>query len=325
MATIALWTTAGVAGLVIASLIWIWAGYRRLVRDNRAALAEGSLVVNTPSGPVEYTTTGDGFPVLISHGGAGGYDQGLTTARLYLGDGLTAVAPSRFGHLRTPLAADSSAAAQADAYAQLLDALGIERVAVLGTSGGGPSSLQFALRHPNRVATLVLSAAVSQYVPPRRTGVYRADFGYYLATKLFRKIALRAIGVTKDVEARLTAAERATLDELFRSMHPISLRREGLFHDIQEWADRDRWANDYPLERITAPTLVVHAVDDVVVPFAHAQHTADSIPGARLVSLPSGGHMRFGHGAAVREEVTAFIRDHAKAAVDGYASSASGG
>ena len=66
------------------------------------------------------------------------------------------IAVSRFGYLRTPLPEDASAAAQADAHACLLDALNIKRAAVLGTSAGGPSSLQFALRHPGRTAALVL-------------------------------------------------------------------------------------------------------------------------------------------------------------------------
>jgi pimeloyl-ACP methyl ester carboxylesterase len=51
---------------------------------------------------------------------------------------------SRFGYLRTPLPADASAAAQADAHACLLDALGIRRAAIVGASAGAPSAMQFA-------------------------------------------------------------------------------------------------------------------------------------------------------------------------------------
>jgi len=139
MGTIVVWVSLGIVVLVIASLVPIWRSYRHLVVGNRVAVAEGSMLLKTASCPIEYATAGHGFPVLISHGGAGGYDQGLMTARLYIGEGLMAVAPSCFGHLRTPLASDSSATAQADAYAQLLDELGINRAAILGVSGGGPS------------------------------------------------------------------------------------------------------------------------------------------------------------------------------------------
>jgi len=51
---------------------------------------------------------------------------------------------------------DASPAAQADAHACLLDALNIIKVAVVGVSAGAPSSMQFALRYPERISSLVL-------------------------------------------------------------------------------------------------------------------------------------------------------------------------
>lgn len=87
---------------------------------------------------------------------AGQSGQGLEIAEPLARAGLRVIAVSRFGYLRTPLPADASAAAQADAHACVLDALGIRRAAVLGVSAGGPSALQFALRHPERTAALVL-------------------------------------------------------------------------------------------------------------------------------------------------------------------------
>jgi 2-hydroxy-6-oxonona-2,4-dienedioate hydrolase len=48
---------------------------------------------------------------------------------------------------------------QADAYALLLDTLGIERAAVFGYSGGGPSAIQFAFRHAERTSALILLAS----------------------------------------------------------------------------------------------------------------------------------------------------------------------
>src|SRR6185503_12072375 len=74
------------------------------------------------------------------------------------------IAMSRFGYLRTPLPADASPAAQADAHACLLDALKISRAAVIGASAGAPSSMQFALRHPDRCSALVLLVPAA-YVP----------------------------------------------------------------------------------------------------------------------------------------------------------------
>jgi CubicO group peptidase (beta-lactamase class C family) len=51
-----------------------------------------------------------------------------------VGEGFRIIAPSRIGYLRIPLPQDASPAAQADAYACLLDALNISKVAVVGVS-----------------------------------------------------------------------------------------------------------------------------------------------------------------------------------------------
>jgi pimeloyl-ACP methyl ester carboxylesterase len=64
----------------------------------------------------------------------------------WIGDGFRAVAPSRFGCLGSPLPPGATAADQADAYAVLLDALGIERAAVVGFSAG--TRLGDAVRAP---------------------------------------------------------------------------------------------------------------------------------------------------------------------------------
>lgn len=302
------------AGITLVAGLRAGSRYRAETRANLARLPLGSHVLDTGAGPTEYAVAGEGFPVLVAHGGAGGYDQGLLIAQSYLGEGLRAIAPSRFGYLRTPLAPDSSAPAQADAYAHLLDALGLERAAIVGVSAGGPSSLQFALRHPERCAALVLSAAVSRYLPARATGIYTSDFGYWFASTYLRRSALRSVGVTRELEASLGPAERLYLDRLFRSMSPFHLRLPGQLHDIEEWADEDRWAADYPLEKIIAPTLVIHAVDDTVVPFSHAEHTTQTIPGARLMRLASGGHFRLGHSERSRQEITRLLLAHSREA-----------
>lgn len=78
--------------------------------------------------------------------------------------GFRVIALSRFGYLRTPLPADASAAVQADVHACLLDALNIRRAAIIGASAGAPSAMQFALRHKERTAVLVLLVPAA-YVP----------------------------------------------------------------------------------------------------------------------------------------------------------------
>ena len=129
--------------------------YRQYRADMSLAyqrVSSGGKMIETACGPIQYTEFGDGAPMLIVHGAGGGYDQGAYFARLIGGD-FHWVAPSRFGFLGSPVPVGADSAQQADAYACLLDVLGIDRVGVVGVSMGGPSSLLFALRHPQRTTS----------------------------------------------------------------------------------------------------------------------------------------------------------------------------
>jgi len=112
--------------------------------------------IQTPYGSVQYAEHGQGPPLLFSHPLVGGFDVGLGCAESWIGDGFRVIAPSRFGYLGSSLPPGVMPADQADAYALLLDALGIERAAIVGYSAGGPSVIQFALRHPDRTSGLIL-------------------------------------------------------------------------------------------------------------------------------------------------------------------------
>ena len=131
----------------------------------RAHAAQGSVLLQTRCGPIEYQEAGAGVPLLAVHGSGGGHDQGMAFAGALAKQGIRVLAMSRFGYLRTPMPADASAAAQADAHVCLLDALGIRQAAVMGGSAGAPSALQMAIRHPDRVSALVLLVPLA-YKPP---------------------------------------------------------------------------------------------------------------------------------------------------------------
>ena len=66
----------------------------------------------------------------------------------------------------------------------------------------------------------------------------------------------------------------------------------------------------YPLEKITAPTLVVHAADDRMVPVDHGHLVANGIQSSRFVELSSGGHMMIEHHQIIGAEIRFFIKKH---------------
>ncbi len=121
-----------------------------------AAAPSRSRLVETSAGAVEYAEADDGPPLLMIHGSGGGFDQGLAMGAPLVARGWRLIATSRFGYLRSEVPPDSSHTAQADALAELLDALGIARAPVLGGSAGAMSAASFAARHPGKCAALVV-------------------------------------------------------------------------------------------------------------------------------------------------------------------------
>jgi pimeloyl-ACP methyl ester carboxylesterase len=232
--------------------------------------------------------------------------------------GLRVIAMSRFGYLRTPLPADASATAQADAHACLLDALNLERVAVVGGSAGAPSALQFALRHPQRTTALALVVPVAYLPrpgnePPVRPSrallllfdtALRWDFLYWAAIRLAPDTVLRAVMATPPEQvAASDISEQARLYGALEQGLPVSARRAGLLNDGAVLTTLPR----YPLERITAPTLVISTANDLFGTYAIAQFTASQIPRARFVGFPDGGHLWVGHHEALVTEITALV------------------
>lgn len=167
----------GFVSAFAAFLYWIFRRDRILILND---LRVGSDVRVLDSGWVEFTRLGAGPTVLILHGALGGYDQGLAIAELLPQDRLQVIPVSRVGYLRSGLSTGQTAENQADSYAMSLDALDIEQVAVIGVSGGGPTAIQFALRHPDGCWGLGLISTITQQprgLPPFfRTVLAAQDF-----------------------------------------------------------------------------------------------------------------------------------------------------
>ncbi len=94
----------------------------------RLAAVDRTTVV-TRFGTVEYAERGSGEPPLAMHGFFGGCDEALLSLR-GLAAGRRVIAPSRFGYLGSSMPAGATVAAQADAFAALLDGLGMDRLDV---------------------------------------------------------------------------------------------------------------------------------------------------------------------------------------------------
>jgi pimeloyl-ACP methyl ester carboxylesterase len=277
------------------------------------------------SGPIEYRLERRGDDVLVvMHGGH-------MRAGLVLGEdsfeagGFTVLAPSRPGYGRTPLRAGPTPAQFADAVAELCAALGITRVAaVVGISGGGPTAVTMAARHPGLVQRLVLISAVGfRPWPDLRTrlgahvafrpGVEAVTWaGMRLFLRAAPTAALRVVltGVSNHPAAAVAELQddnRATLLTLFSAMRS----GQGFLNDLRPTPD--------VTAAVTQPTLVIAARADRGVPFAHAESLTAGIRSAELLESHARSHLVWfaPDWPALAARITAFLTAKRQASSDG--------
>lgn len=241
---------------------------------------------------------GSGVPVLLVHGG--GYDAaGISWFRLVevFAPGRAVLAPDLpgFGGTRgvAPL---GSADALADLLAELLAAVAVPRVVVIGVSMGGDVALRLALRHPDAVAALVAIAPGGLVERVGRRSLHALAWaGSRIPDAVLRpltRVAGRFAGATirgfvrdastlpPEVVAEFAAEGRAPGSGLaYGAYNRWAIARAGMPHHL-----RDRVAD------LAAPTLLVHGTDDPMVPIEGSRLAAARMPDATLLELHGVGH-----------------------------------
>ena len=175
----------------------------------------------------------------------------------------------------------------ADDTAALLDALGLDRVHLVGLSMGGMIAQEVALRHPDRLVSLTsISSTPAAHIgkptpeasatlmwPAPKTEAEAGD----LAVNVYRVVGSPAYA--RDVDWI-----RAQGEESFRRSDK-SAGKVRQFGAILVSPDRRPG-----LAHITVPTLVLHGVEDPLIQVEGGHETAAAVPGARLVTYPGMGH-----------------------------------
>ena len=291
-----------------------------------AEIQSGGEIAETARGSVEFQRRGEPPYILFLHGTPGGHNQGIF-AEDFAQEGFGIITPSRPGYLRTPIETGPGFDDAADACSALLDSLDIERVAVYAVSGGGPTGIEFAARHPDRINALILEVAVSGTYAPEVSAAAMAMMSSSLVGWLQRQLLARfpkvVVSQMVKMESTLSAEDRSRVTkdilanrdkiELLRQfmdgMPPFDLLRTGFENDLSRFAAIER----LPMAAITCPTLVSHGTHDDDVPFAHGETSAREIVGAQLHRVEKGWHLlALGDGAdEVRRVQLEFLRKHA--------------
>jgi pimeloyl-ACP methyl ester carboxylesterase/DNA-binding CsgD family transcriptional regulator len=205
--------------------------------------------------------------------------------------------------------ADLSFEAMVGDLGDVVDALGLAHFDLLGMSQGAAIGIAYAVTHPGRVRSLVLCGGYARGHDHReRTPEQRADaeilldlirVGWGTQNPKFRRVFATMFFPDGSPE------QFNAFDELQRvSASPdVAYRLRHMFDEIDV---------TQLCPRVTAPTLVLHARDDGVVPLEEGRLLAALIPGARFVPLEGRNHILLpGSSAAARffDEVRAFLTD----------------
>lgn len=228
------------------------------------------------------------YPVVLVHGGQAWAFTWRHQLEPLAAAGYRAIAPDLpgSGYSDLPRDYDYSIEGLSRFLSSLLDALQIGRAAFIASSAGGPPVLDFAIRHPKRVAALILDSTCG--VPHSEPFLWRLVRLPLVgeATKF-----LLTPGLVRDNLRQMVHDKTLITDDIVTGYYE-PLHRPGAWQ-AQLKLER-RWQPGWVeanLERITAPTLVVWGKDDPVHPLKMAHEFGRRIQRAQVEILPACGHL----------------------------------
>jgi pimeloyl-ACP methyl ester carboxylesterase len=157
---------------------------------------------------------------------------------------------------------------------------------LVGISMGGFISIELAIRHPELVEKLVLvstgaGGVVRVQAKPEMLALLMWNETEEVET--FTRRGYTAFAANGYMTAHPEDLDRVAKDATAKPMSPESFQRQlsaVIAHDASDL-----------LDKITAPTLIIHGQDDPLMPYANGQYLAEHIKGAKLSTYPGVGHL----------------------------------
>jgi pimeloyl-ACP methyl ester carboxylesterase len=260
----------------------------------------------------------DGAPVLFHHGTPSSGIPFDAHARLAEEQGVRLVSYDRAGYAESTRDPGRDIAAVARDAVAIADALGIERLATWGLSGGGPHALACAALAPERFAAVATVGGVAPYGATGLDWLARmgeanvAEFGAALAgeDELRPALEAEAAGLASSSTGELIAAMSTLLSppdvaavEGPLGEYLLGSFTRGLSHGVDGWVDDDlAFTRDWGFEpaELGRPVLVVQGRQDLMVPRDHGTWLAARIPGAEAWFSDDEGHLTLFQPPSVR-------------------------
>jgi pimeloyl-ACP methyl ester carboxylesterase len=247
----------------------------------------------------------DGFPVLYHHGTPGSgtlYERWETP-------GVRLVAYDRAGYGGSSRRPGRSVADVVGDVEAIADALGFERYATWGLSGGGPHALACAALCDDRLIAAASLAGVGPWEAPGLDWLAGMGEGN---VKEFELVLAGEEALRPSVEQERAGLMPITAEQLREAMAPhlsptdsgaltgdlAAYFRANMHHGLADGADG--WIDDdlafvkpwgFELAQIDRPVLVMQGRDDLMVPPAHGEWLAQNVPGAEPRIDPAQGHL----------------------------------
>ena len=271
--------------------------------------ANTSKRVKTKNWDIHYNEAGEGFPLVLVHGGGPGasgwsnYNPNIPYLSQYFR--VIAIDLPGWGQSQPVAYEDRD---NSGVLAEFLETLGIAKAAVVGNSMGGASVIRLAYERPDLVSHLITMGSPSG-VP----GLFEAG-GLTEGVKVLERAY-----VEPSMETVRALTEIMTFDH---SNITDELVAERLKNTLAQKAHVDNWIgghgkgpmvrlNQEKIPTITAPTLLMHGRDDRVTTFAHAIRLAGMIRNSRAVIVNRCGHwLQLEHANEFNSTVRRFLEDN---------------
>ncbi|EIF32015.1 putative hydrolase or acyltransferase of alpha/beta superfamily [Burkholderia sp. Ch1-1] len=254
--------------------------------QTQSSLPEIGTRLQTGNILTNFHDVGSGPPVLLIHGSGPGVtawaNWRLTIPAL--AGKMRVIAPDMagFGYTETSIT-KYEPEVWVSQLVDLLDALELPCISIVGNSFGGAIALWLAATHPERVGDLVLMGPVGASFP-LTPGLDRV-WGYQPSMENMRQLLDIFVFdrrlITEDlVELRYRASVRADVQQRFENMFPPPRQ-----------TSVDRLALDpESLARVTQRTLILHGRDDQVIPLEGSERLVKLLPNAELIRIDRCGH-----------------------------------
>ena len=228
--------------------------------------------------PLAYERFGRGVPLMLLHGYPLDHSIWETLVPL-LKDDFDLILPDLRGFGESQSAKmDYAMSDLAEDLANLLDQLGIKKAAMVGHSMGGYVTLACTSAHPKRLLGLsLISSQALADSPEKKIGRYQEAESV---------LANGVKDVAEGMSVKLTA--RPDLQSRLKGLI-LKQRPEGLAGALRAMAERPD--STQMLSGLDLPFVMVHGLDDALIPVERARVIKSAVAGAHLTEIPHAGHM----------------------------------